>query len=95
MVYCPARSPCAGHLAFAILQCSSPPPLPSVARAFAGGKIRNLPLFPAHYTGHEQIDDVGLVHMGGRVYDPILGRFLQADPFVQQPNKQLSKAILI
>ncbi|EJI86724.1 Rhs family protein [Alishewanella aestuarii B11] len=24
--------------------------------------------------------------MGGRVYDPILGRFLQADPFVQQPN---------
>ncbi len=47
------------------------------------------------YTGHEQIDDVGLVHMGGRVYDPILGRFLQADPFVQQPNKQLSKAILI
>ncbi|EJI86732.1 hypothetical protein AEST_02780 [Alishewanella aestuarii B11] len=59
---------------------------PSVARAFAGGKIRNLPLFPAHYTGHEQSDDVGLVHMGGRVYDPILGRFLQADPFVQQPN---------
>ncbi|MFN4055407.1 MAG: FG-GAP-like repeat-containing protein [Alishewanella aestuarii] len=38
------------------------------------------------FTGHEQIDDVGLVHMGGRVYDPILGRFLQADPFVQQPN---------
>jgi RHS repeat-associated protein len=38
------------------------------------------------YTGHEQIDDVCLVHMGGRVYDPILGRFLQADPFVQQPN---------
>ncbi len=38
------------------------------------------------YTGHEQIDDVGLIHMGGRVYDPILGRFLQADPFIQQPN---------
>ncbi|MEN3157335.1 RHS repeat-associated core domain-containing protein [Alkalimonas sp. NCh-2] len=37
-------------------------------------------------TGHEQIDDVGLIHMGGRVYDPILGRFLQADPFIQQPN---------
>jgi len=38
------------------------------------------------YTGHEQLDEVGLVHMGGRVYDPILGRFLQADPFIQQPN---------
>jgi len=38
------------------------------------------------FTGHEQLDEVGLVHMGGRVYDPILGRFLQADPFIQQPN---------
>jgi RHS repeat-associated protein len=26
------------------------------------------------------IDNVGLVHMGGRVYDPSLGRFLSADP---------------
>jgi RHS repeat-associated protein len=23
-----------------------------------------------------------LVHMNGRVYDPVLGRFLTADPFV-------------
>ncbi|MCG7564640.1 RHS repeat-associated core domain-containing protein, partial [Pseudoalteromonas sp. McH1-42] len=38
------------------------------------------------YTGHEQMDEVGLVHMGGRVYDPILGRFLQADPMVQAPH---------
>jgi RHS repeat-associated protein len=38
------------------------------------------------YTGHEQLDELSLVHMGGRIYDPILGRFLQADPFVQQPN---------
>ena len=35
------------------------------------------------YTAHEQLDDVGLIHMNGRVYDPRLGRFLQADPFVQ------------
>jgi len=35
------------------------------------------------FTGHEQIDEMGLVHMNGRVYDPKLGRFLQADPFVQ------------
>lgn len=38
------------------------------------------------FTGHEQVDDVGLIHMGGRIYDPVLGRFLQADPFIQQPN---------
>ena len=37
------------------------------------------------FTGHEQLDPVGLVHMNGRVYDPKLGRFLSADPFVQAP----------
>lgn len=35
------------------------------------------------YTGHEMLSDVDLVHMNGRVYDPILGRFMSADPFVQ------------
>ena len=32
------------------------------------------------------IIDVGLVHMNGRVYDPHIGRFLSADPFIQQPE---------
>ena len=35
------------------------------------------------FTGHEQLDEVGLVHMNGRVYDPVLGRFISADPQVQ------------
>lgn len=35
------------------------------------------------FTGHEQLDALGLIHMGGRVYDAELGRFLSADPFVQ------------
>ncbi|MBI2513265.1 MAG: VCBS repeat-containing protein [Opitutae bacterium] len=34
------------------------------------------------YTDHEQLDDLGLIHMNGRVYDPVLGRFLSADPNV-------------
>jgi RHS repeat-associated protein len=34
------------------------------------------------YTGHEQLDNVMLVHMNGRVYDPAIGRFLSADPYV-------------
>ncbi len=38
------------------------------------------------YTGHEQIDEVGLIHMNGRVYDAELGRFLSADPNVQAPD---------
>lgn len=35
------------------------------------------------YTGHEHLDDVGIIHMNGRIYDPVLGRFLQADPLVE------------
>ncbi|MGB0372395.1 MAG: RHS repeat-associated core domain-containing protein [Opitutales bacterium] len=35
------------------------------------------------YTGHEMMDAFGLINMNGRVYDPTLGRFLSADPFVQ------------
>ncbi len=32
------------------------------------------------YTGHEMDDEVGLVNMNARIYDPFLGRFLSADP---------------
>ena len=41
---------------------------------------------PRGFTGHESLEAVGLVHMNGRVYDPALGRFLSADPFVQSPH---------
>lgn len=35
------------------------------------------------FTGHEHLDEIGLIHMNGRVYDPVLGRFMTPDPFVQ------------
>lgn len=38
------------------------------------------------FTGHEHLDDIGLVHMNGRIFDPTLGIFLQADPFIQSPD---------
>ncbi|GHC11877.1 RHS repeat-associated core domain-containing protein [Cerasicoccus arenae] len=38
------------------------------------------------FTGHEMLDEVGLVHMNGRIYDALLGRFLSADPILQFPN---------
>ena len=37
------------------------------------------------YTGHEEITEVGLVHMNGRVYDQVLGRFISPDPIIQAP----------
>jgi len=37
------------------------------------------------YTDHEQLDNLSLIHLNGRVYDPAIGRFLSADPVVQAP----------
>ncbi len=34
------------------------------------------------FTGHEHIDELGIIHMNGRVYDPRLARFLSVDPLV-------------
>ena len=37
------------------------------------------------FTGHEDEGGLGIVNMGGRMYDPKLGRFLSPDPIVQAP----------
>ena len=36
------------------------------------------------HTGHEMLDG-GLTHMNGRLYDPVLARFVSADPYVDNP----------
>ncbi len=48
-------------------------------------KIANFtrPITTRGFTGHEMVDDMGIIHMNGRIYDPRLARFLQADPFIQ------------
>ena len=38
------------------------------------------------YTFHEHWDDFGLINMNGRVYDPVIARFLSPDPYVQSPG---------
>jgi len=37
------------------------------------------------FTGHEHLDNLDLIHMNGRVYDPHLGRFISADPYITAP----------
>lgn len=38
------------------------------------------------FTGHEMLDQLDLVHMNGRVHDPLVARFMSADPLVQDPT---------
>lgn len=42
------------------------------------------------FTNHEHMDELTLVNMNGRVYDPMTGRFLSADPFIQAPYNSQS-----
>ena len=38
------------------------------------------------YCGHEHLTMFGLINMNARLYDPVLGRFLSPDPFIQAPD---------
>ncbi|XXS76933.1 RHS repeat-associated core domain-containing protein [Sorangium sp. So ce131] len=38
------------------------------------------------FTGHESDDELGVVNMKGRMYDPRIGRFLTTDPIVSIPS---------
>ena len=42
--------------------------------------------FRRGYTGHEMMPEFGLINMNGRLYDPVLGRFLSPDNYVQLPD---------
>ncbi len=38
------------------------------------------------YTGQEMLDQLNLVHLNGRVYDPLLGKFISGDPLIADPT---------
>lgn len=42
-------------------------------------------LFNRGFTGHEHLDEFGLINMNNRMYDPYLGTFLSPDNYVQDP----------
>jgi len=49
-----------------------------------------LPPTTREFTGHESVQGMDIIHMNGRIYDPTLGRFLQADPIIQAPKNSQS-----
>jgi len=55
------------------------------ARALFHSPATFLDYFQRGFTGHEHLDIFGLINMNGRLYDPIIARFLSPDPFVQAP----------
>jgi len=56
----------------------SGPPNPSDLTALKNATRRG-------FTFQEHLDETGLIHMNGRVYDPVIARFISPDPFVQAP----------
>lgn len=42
------------------------------------------------FTAHEYLEDFKLYNMNGRLYDPVVGRFLSADPVIQDPENTQS-----
>lgn len=51
-----------------------------------GNDLRGLTVLDRGYTGHEHLQSVMLIHMNGRIYDPVLHRFIQPDNFIQNPD---------
>ncbi|MCT3721340.1 RHS repeat-associated core domain-containing protein [Elizabethkingia anophelis] len=45
----------------------------------------SISLIDRGYTSHEHFEDIGIIHMNGRLYDPLLRRFLNADENIQDP----------
>ena len=54
--------------------------------AFGAPDPDNAELTRNGFTGHDHDRDLGLIDMKGRVYDPLAGRFLSADPVMQAPH---------
>ncbi len=53
------------------------------ANTWAHSNTLPAPNTPYGFTGHEHWDNFALINMKGRLYDPVVGRFLSPDPVVQ------------
>ena len=58
---------------------------PETLEIYAAGEEPEL-FLGRGFTGHEHLTWFGLINMNARLYDPLLGRFLSPDPYVQAPD---------
>ena len=58
---------------------------PETLEAYAPGEEPEL-FLGRGFTGHEHLTAYGLINMNARLYDPMTGRFLSPDPYVQAPD---------
>ncbi len=56
----------------------------------ATSKVWGNHYFNRGYTLHEHLDGFALINMNGRVYDPLVARFLSPDPYIQAEGKWLN-----
>jgi RHS repeat-associated protein len=47
---------------------------------------QSIVLIDRGYTCHEHLNEFGIINMNGRLYDPVLGRMLSPDNYVQAPD---------
>ncbi|MDQ1813292.1 RHS repeat-associated core domain-containing protein [Massilia sp. CCM 9210] len=73
------RSLTGGTVGQSIAGCG-PLPAGNVTPDCIDGKVDN-----RGFTGHEMLDQLDLVHMNGRVYDPLVARFLSGDLLIEDP----------
>lgn len=52
--------------------------------------VNESPTWLRGYTGHEHLPHFELINMNGRIYDPILGRMLSPDRYIQDPTSSQS-----
>jgi RHS repeat-associated protein len=55
-------------------------------RSATGSSAPSADLDVVGFTGHEHLLNVGLIDMKGRIYDPVLGKFMSPDPLIQSPS---------
>ena len=58
---------------------------PATQELYGNSGVSDLLLWRG-FTGHEWLPWFGLYNMNARLYDPVLGRFLSPDPYVQMPD---------